>query len=76
MEFDFEEDRVHITALPPLDESKTERLETRTAPIKGAEDIATKVLHVKDDPSLNACTVRMWFIGTFSQCIDSLLDAG
>ncbi|WEW58023.1 hypothetical protein PRK78_003490 [Emydomyces testavorans] len=33
------------------------------APIKGAEDIVTKVLHADDDPSLNACTFRMWFIG-------------
>ncbi|KAF2193594.1 OPT superfamily oligopeptide transporter [Zopfia rhizophila CBS 207.26] len=35
----------------------------RKAPIKGAEDIVTKVLHAEDDPSLNPCTFRMWFIG-------------
>lgn len=31
--------------------------------IQGAEDIVTKVLHAEDDPSLNPCTFRMWFIG-------------
>jgi hypothetical protein len=35
-----------------------------TAP-ETARDLATEVIHAKDDPSLSPWTFRTWFIGTF-----------
>lgn len=30
---------------------------------QGNQDLASEILHAEDDPSLNALTFRMWFIG-------------
>ena|ERR1700753_3009822 len=32
-------------------------------PAKTAKDLVTEVIHVRDDPTLNAWTFRVWFLG-------------
>jgi hypothetical protein len=34
-------------------------------PVTTAEDLVTQVIHVQDDPSLNAWTFRVFFLGMF-----------
>jgi hypothetical protein len=33
------------------------------APAETAEDLITEVIHVRDDPTLNPWTFRVWFLG-------------
>src|ERR1700760_3621842 len=42
-----------------------------TRPAETAEDLITEVIHVRDDPTLNPWTFRVWFIGkSVSKMID------
>jgi hypothetical protein len=34
-----------------------------TAPAETAKDLITEVIHARDDPTLNAWTFRVWFLG-------------
>lgn len=47
-------------------ESLDERLGEESAEglkVQDNQDVVTEVLHAEDDPSLNALTFRVWFIG-------------
>jgi hypothetical protein len=33
------------------------------APVETAKELVTEVIHARDDPSLNAWTFRVWFLG-------------
>jgi len=34
-------------------------------PAETAEDLVTEVIHVRDDPTLNPWTFRVWFLGRY-----------
>jgi hypothetical protein len=37
--------------------------ETYNTPAETAKDLVTEVIHAEDDPTLNAWTFRVWFLG-------------
>jgi hypothetical protein len=41
-------------------------VENYNTPAETANDLITEVIHVRDDPSLNPWTFRVWFLGTYS----------
>jgi hypothetical protein len=47
-------------SLPVYDEDGEE---IYTAPVETAKDLITEVIHARDDPTLNAWTFRVWFLG-------------
>jgi hypothetical protein len=48
---------------PPLHYFSEAGEEHFTTPAETAEDLVTEVIHVRDDPTLNPWTFRVWFLG-------------
>jgi hypothetical protein len=63
----FEKDEIIDTEVESKDSSDIEGgVENYNTPAETPNDLITEVIHVRDNPSLNPWTFRVWFLGTCS----------